>query len=98
MHLQEILIKVLQEQDWQDDLQIVIQNYVVSEFIVPSLKTELLLLLEIAKSYGLGSRMQLSERIALLQKLDTIKKMLLIEVIKLVTGKIDFSNARYKHC
>ena len=98
MHLQKILIKVLQEQDWEDDLQIVIQNYVVSEFIVPSLKTELLLLPEIAKSYGLGSRMQLSERIALLQKLDTIKKMLVIEVIKLVTGKIDFSNARYKHC
>ena len=79
-------------------MQIVIQNYVVNEFIVPSLKTELLLLPEIAKSYGLGSRMQLSERIALLQKLDTIKKMLVIKVIKLVTGKIDFSNARYKHC
>ena len=44
----------------------------------------LLLLPEIAKFYGLNSRMQLSEMIALFQKLDTIKEMLVAEVIKLV--------------
>ena len=44
----------------------------------------LLLLREIAKFYGLDSRMQLSEMIALFQKLDTIKEMLVAEVIKLV--------------
>ena len=44
----------------------------------------LLLLPEIAKFYGLESRMQLSEMIALFQKLDTIKEMLVAEVIKLV--------------
>ena len=36
MHLQEILIKVFKEQDWENDLKIVIQNYGVNEFHVPS--------------------------------------------------------------
>ena len=36
--LQEILIKVIKEQDWEDDLQIVIQNYDVNKFDVPLLK------------------------------------------------------------
>ena len=44
----------------------------------------LLLLREIAKFYGLDSRMQLSEMIALFQKLGTIKEILVAEVIKLV--------------
>ena len=39
VHLQEILIKAFKEQDWEDDLQIVIQNYGVSEFDVPSLNS-----------------------------------------------------------
>ena len=38
-HLQEILIKAFKEQDWEDDLQIVIQNCGVNKFDVPSLKT-----------------------------------------------------------
>ena len=63
-------------------MQIVIQNYGANEFDVPWLKTQVLLLLEIAKFYGLDSRMQLSEMIALFQKLDAIKKMLVAEVIK----------------
>ena len=54
MRLQEILIKVFKEQDWENDLQIV---YGVNEFDVPSLKIQLLLLPEIVKSYGLDSRM-----------------------------------------
>ena len=82
--LQEILMKAFKEQNWEYDLQIVIQNYSVNEFDVPSLKTQLLLLLEIAKFYGLDSRIQLSEMIALFQKLDTIKRMLVAEVIRLV--------------
>ena len=61
-----------------------IRNYGVNEFNVPSLKTQLIPLFEIAKFYGLDSRMQLSEMIALFQKLDTIKRMLVAEVIKLV--------------
>ena len=61
-----------------------IRNYGVNEFNVPSLKTQLILLFEIAKFYGLDSRMQLSEMIALFQKLDTSKRMLVAEVIKLV--------------
>ena len=65
-------------------MHIVIQNNGVKEFDVPLLKTWLLLLPEISKFYGLGSRMQLLETIALFQKLDTIKKMLVAEVIKLV--------------
>ena len=81
MRLQEILIKVFKEQDWENDLQIV---YGVNEFDVYSLKIQLLLLPEIAKSYGLDSRMQLSEMIALFQKLETIKRMLVAEVIHLV--------------
>ena len=44
----------------------------------------MLLLPEIAKFYGLDRRIQLSEMIALFQKLDTIKEMLVAEVIKLV--------------
>ena len=76
MHLQEISKKVFKEEDWEGDLQIVIQNYGANEFDVPWLKTQVLLLLEIAKFYGLDSRMQLSEMIALFQKLDAIKKML----------------------
>ena len=56
----------------------------LNEFDVPSLKNQLLNFTEIAKFYGLDSRMQLYEMIALLQKLDTIKRMLLAEVIKLV--------------
>ena len=43
----------------------------------------MLLLLEIAKFYGLDSRMQFSEMIALFQKVDTIKRILVAEVIKL---------------
>ena len=54
MYLQEILINTFKERDWEDDLQIVIQNYGVNEFDVPSIKTQLLLLPEIAKFYGLG--------------------------------------------
>ena len=82
MHLQEISKKVFKEEDWEGDLQIVIQNYGANEFDVPWLKTQVLLLLEIAKFYGLDSRMQLSEMIALFQKLDAFKKMLVAEVIK----------------
>ena len=63
-------------------MHILIQNYGVKEFEVPLLKTQLLLLPEIAKS--LNSRMQLLEMIALFQKLDTIKKILIAEVVKLV--------------
>ena len=63
-------------------MHILIQNYGVKEFEVPLLKTQLLLLPEIAKS--LNSRMQLLEMIALFQKLDTIKKILVAEVVKLV--------------
>ena len=44
----------------------------------------MLLLPEIAKFYGLDSRIQLSEMIALFHKLDIIKRMLVAEVIKLV--------------
>ena len=55
------------------------QNYGVNEFDAP-----LRLLPEIAKFYGLDSRMQLLEMIALFQKLDIIKWMLEAEVIKLV--------------
>ena len=83
MHIQEIFIKAFKEQDWEDDLQIVMQNYVASELDVPSLKTQLLLP-EIATFYGLDSRMQLSEMIAFFQKLYIIKRMLVAEVIKLV--------------
>ena len=61
-----------------------IRNYGVNEFNVPSLKTQLILLFEIAKFYGLDSRMQFSEMIALFQKLDTSKRMLVAKVIKLV--------------
>ena len=57
VHLQEIFKKALKEQDWKDDLQIVIQNYGVNEFDIPSLKaqlpslkTQLLLLFETASS------------------------------------------------
>ena len=63
-------------------MHILIQNYGVKAFEVPLLKTQLLLLPEIAKS--LNSRMQLLEMIALFQKLDTIKKILVAEVVKLV--------------
>ena len=47
-------------------MQIVIQDHGVSEFDVPLLRIQLLLLLEIANFYGLDSRMQLSEVIALI--------------------------------
>ena len=83
MSLQEILINTFKEQSWEDGLQTVIQNYGVNKFDVPSLKTQLLLLLEIVKFYGLDSRMQPSLMIALFQKLDTIKRI---------------SNASYKRC
>ena len=83
MSLQEILLNTFKEQSWEDGLQTVIQNYGVNKFDVPSLKTQLLLLLEIVKFYGLDSRMQPSLMIALFQKLDTIKRI---------------SNASYKRC
>ena len=57
VHLQEILIKGFKEQDWENDLHIVLQNCGVNEFDVPLLKTQLLLLPEIAKLCDLGSRM-----------------------------------------
>ena len=57
MHFQEIVIKGFKEQDWDDDLQIVIQNYGIDEFDVASLKAQLLFLPETAKFYGLDSRM-----------------------------------------
>ena len=57
MHFQEIVIKCFKEQDWDDDLQIVIQNYGIDEFDVASLKAQLLFLPETAKFYGLDSRM-----------------------------------------
>ena len=44
----------------------------------------MLLLPEIAEFYGLDSRIQLSEIVAFFQKLDTIKRKLLAEGIKLV--------------
>ena len=65
--------------------KIIMQIYGVNEFDVPSLKTQLLLFPERAKLYGLNSRTQILEMIALFRKLDTIKnKMLVAEVIKLV--------------
>ena len=57
MYLQEILIKAFKELGWEEDLQIVTQNCGVSEFDVPSLKTQLLPNRETAKFYGLESRM-----------------------------------------
>ena len=51
MHLQEILIKVCEEQEWKNYLQIVIQNYGVNKFDVSSLKIQLLLLPEIADEF-----------------------------------------------
>ena len=62
--------------DWEDDLQIVTQNYGITELDVPSLKNQLLLLPEIAKLYGLDNIMQLSEVISLFRKLDNINRML----------------------
>ena len=82
VYLQEILIKAFKELDWEDDLQIVTQNCGVNEFHVPSLKTQLLPNREIAKFYGLESRMQLSAIIALFQKVDSIKRMLVAKVTK----------------
>ena len=74
-----------EEQDWENHLKTSIQIYGVNEFDVPSLKTQLLLFPERAKLYGLNSRTQILEMIALFRKLDTIKnKMLVAEVIKLV--------------
>ena len=67
-------------------MQIIIQNYDVNESDVPSLKNQLFLLQEIANLYVLDSKMQLSEMIALFQKLDTIKRLLVTEAIKLVTS------------
>ena len=84
VHLREILIKPFKEQDWEDDLQIVLQNYGANEFDVLSLKTQLLLLSEIPEFYDLDSRMQLSVKIDLFQKLDTIKRILVAKVIQLV--------------
>ena len=75
---------VLNERDWEVNLHIVIPNYGVKEFDVPLLKTRLRLLPEIAKLNGPDIRMQLLERISLFQKLDTIKKILVAEAIKLV--------------
>ena len=63
-------------EDWEDDLQIVTQNYSITELDVPSLKNQLLLLPEIAKLYGLDNIMQLSEVISLFRKLDNINRML----------------------
>ena len=60
------------------------QNYGVNDFDVSSLKGQLLFLSETTKFYSLDSRMQLSEMIALFKKLDTIKRMLVVEVTKLV--------------
>ena len=57
-------------------MQKVIQNYGVSEFDVPSFIAQLLFFPETAKFYGLNSRMQLSEMIALFKKLDAIKGIL----------------------
>ena len=74
VHIQEIFMKAFKEQDWEDDLQIVIQNHGVNECDVPSLKTQFLLFPKIAKLCGLDRRMQLSEMITLFQKLDIIKK------------------------
>ena len=78
------MIKTFKEQDWENDLQIVIQKYGVNTSDVPSLKTQLFLLHQVAKFYGLDSRMQLSRMIALFQTLDGIKRMLIAEVIRLV--------------
>ena len=78
------MIKIFKEQDWEDDLQIIIQKYGVNTSDVPSLKTQLFLLPQIAKFYGFDSRMQLSKMIALFQTLDAIKRMLIAEVIRLV--------------
>ena len=63
-------------EDWEDDLQIVTQNYGITELDVPSLKNQLLLLPEIAKLYGLDNIMQLSEVISLFRKLDNVNRML----------------------
>ena len=63
-------------EDWEDDLQIVTQNYGITELDVPSLKNQLLLLPEIAKLCGLDNIMQLSEVISLFRKLDNINRML----------------------
>ena len=87
VHLQKVLIKAFNEQDWEDDfcdLQIVIQNYGVNEYNLLSLKAQLLFLPEAAKFYGLDSRMKLLEMIALFNKLDDIKRMLVAEVIELL--------------
>ena len=82
MHLQEIL-KVFKEQDWEDELQIVIQCYGINELEFPSLVAQLLFLPETAKFYGLDIRMSPSEMIALFKKLDNIKRMLEAEVIQI---------------
>ena len=48
------------------------------------MKTQLLLLPEIGRFYGLDGRMQILDIIALFQRLDLIKKTLLKEVVRLV--------------
>ena len=59
----------------------------------------MLLLPEIAKFYGLDSRMQVSEVIALFKKLDIIKRLLVAEVIKLVNfPAINAVNERDHFC
>ena len=73
MHLQEIL-KVFKEQDWEDELQIVIQCYGINELDFPSLMAQLLFLPETATSYGLDFRMPPSEMIALFKKLEILKE------------------------
>ena len=65
-------------------MQIVIQNYGVSESNVPQLKAQFLFLPETAKFCSLDSKMQFSKIIALFKKLDTIKRILVAEVSKLV--------------
>ena len=77
-------VKFLRTLFLQNNSERLLPNYSVNDFDVPSLKTQLLFLPEIAQFYGLNSRMQLLEMVALFQKLDTIKRMLVADVIKLV--------------
>ena len=76
-------------------MQIVIQNYGVNESDVPSLNEQLIFLPETTKFYGLGSRMQLSEKLALFKKLDTIKGN--VQFVQKVTFEplMDFKQSYY---
>ena len=82
VHLQELIVKAIKGEGWDEEVKVV-TDFFGLDFDETSLKVQLELLPEIAKSLGYNNRsFSISDVISLFQALDSATKTLISEVVK----------------